>query len=150
LRSRNNLQKYFYNEVTLQSSNLNISQEYKEFLSKCIRIIENHLEDTDFNIKTFATEMGMSHSNLYKKIKSISEQSATEFIRFIRLRKAAELMINTSLNVSEVAFKVGFNDIKYFREQFIKLFEMKPSEYIRKFRKTLQKNYKFTEKKSPG
>lgn len=146
LRSRNNLQKYFYNEVTLQSNNLNISEEYKTFLTKCIDTIETHLEDTDFNIKTFAAEMGMSHSNLYKKIKSISGQSAKEFIRFIRLRKAAELMINTNMNINEVAFKVGFNDIKYFREQFIKLFDMKPSEYIRKYRNALQKNYRLSEK----
>lgn len=83
----------------------------------------------------------MSHSNLYKKVKSISGQSVNGFIRFIRLRKAAELFINTSCNVNEAAFQVGMSDIKYFREQFNKLFGMNPSEYIKKYRKPFQKNF---------
>jgi signal transduction histidine kinase/ligand-binding sensor domain-containing protein/DNA-binding response OmpR family regulator len=141
LKSRNNLQKYFYNEITLQQNSLKISAEYKEFLDRCIAIVEQHLDDESFNIKTFAAEIGMSHSNLYKKVKSISGQSVNAFIRFIRLRKAAELFINTPCNVNEAAFQVGISDIKYFREQFNKLFGMNPSEYIRKYRKPFQKNY---------
>jgi DNA-binding response OmpR family regulator len=91
LKSRNNLQKYFYNEITLKSNDLKISQEYKEFLEKCLVIVEQHLTDPEFSIKTLAAEIGMSHSNLYRRIKSISGQSANSFIRFIRLRKAAEI-----------------------------------------------------------
>jgi AraC-like DNA-binding protein len=83
----------------------------------------------------------MSHSNLYKKIKSISGQSLNGFIRFIRLRKAAELLINTNCNVNEAAYRVGLNDIKYFREQFHKLFGMNPSEFIKKHRVAFHKNY---------
>lgn len=146
LKSRDNLQKYFYNEVTLKSNNLKISEEYKCFLNRCIAIVEKHLTDDNFSIKTLATEVGMSHSNLYKKVKSISGQSVNGFIRFIRLRKAAGLLINTDLNVNEVAFEVGFNDLKYFREQFNKLFSVNPSEYIRKHRKSFHKNYTLHEK----
>lgn len=141
LKSRNNLQKYFYNEITLQQNTLKISEEYKEFLDRCIAIVEEHLDDETFSIKTLATEIGMSHSNLYKKVKSISGQSVNSFIRFIRLRKAAALFINTPCNVNEAAFQVGMTDIKYFREQFNKLFGMNPSEYIKKYRKPFQKNY---------
>jgi AraC-like DNA-binding protein len=76
----------------------------------------------------------MSHSNLYKKIRAISGQSANGFIRSIRLRKAAEMFLKTDCTVSEAAYKVGINDPKYFREQFNKLFGVNPSEYIKKFR----------------
>jgi ligand-binding sensor domain-containing protein/signal transduction histidine kinase/DNA-binding response OmpR family regulator len=141
LKNRSNLQKYFYNEITLQSNNLKISEEYKDFLNKCITVVENHLNNDDFNIKILASELGMSHSNLYKKIKSISGQSLNGFIRFIRLRKAAELLINTNCNVNEAAYRVGLNDIKYFREQFHKLFGMNPSEFIKKHRVAFHKNY---------
>jgi signal transduction histidine kinase/ligand-binding sensor domain-containing protein/DNA-binding response OmpR family regulator len=141
LKSRNNLQKYFYNEITLRGNNLKIPAEYKDFLDKCIAVVEKHLDNEAFSIKILAAEIGMSHSNLYKKVKSISGQSVNGFIRFIRLRKAAELFINTPCNVNEAAFQVGINDIKYFREQFNKLFGMNPSDYIKKYRKPFQKNY---------
>ncbi len=66
-KSRNHLQKYFYNEITLQQNTLNIAEEYREFLEKCIAIVEKHLDDDSFSIKTLAVEIGMSHSNLYKR-----------------------------------------------------------------------------------
>ncbi|MDB5143635.1 MAG: hypothetical protein JWQ66_2348 [Mucilaginibacter sp.] len=136
LKSRSSLQKYFYNEITLQSDNQRISPEYKDFLNKCIALTEKHLDDPDFNAKVFAKEIGMSHSNLYKKVKSISGKSINEFIRYIRLRKAAEILINTECRVNEAAFQAGFNNLKYFRNQFSKVFEMTPSEFIKKYRKS--------------
>lgn len=141
LKSRNSLQKYFYNEITLKSNDLKISQEYKDFLERCLVIVEQHLTDPDFSIKTLAAEIGMSHSNLYKRIKSISGQSANGFIRFIRLRKAAEIFLTTDSTVYETAYKVGLNDLKYFREQFNKLFGLNPSDYIKKYRKPFHNNY---------
>lgn len=141
LKTRNILQKYFYNEITLNKSNLKISPEYKDFLDKCISVVESHLEDDNFSIKTLLSEMGMSHSNLFRKVKSVSGQSVNVFIRFIRLRKAAELFINTNYNVNETAFMVGINDVKYFREQFNKLFGMNPSDYIKKYRKLHGKQF---------
>jgi YesN/AraC family two-component response regulator len=134
LKSKNSLQKYFYNEITLKSDDFKVPPDYKEFLAACIKVVEDNLTDSDFCIKTLADEIGMSHSNLYKKIRSISGQSANSFIRFIRLRKAAEMFLNTDCTVSETAYSVGINDLKYFREQFSKLFGLNPSEYIRKFR----------------
>jgi transcriptional regulator GlxA family with amidase domain len=67
-------------------------------------------------------------------VKSISGQSIAGFVRFIRLRKAAELMIQTNRNVNEIAYMVGVNDIKYFRKQFNSQFGLNPSDYIKKYR----------------
>jgi signal transduction histidine kinase/ligand-binding sensor domain-containing protein/CheY-like chemotaxis protein/AraC-like DNA-binding protein len=137
LRNKNNLQKYFYNEITLNATNQKIPAEYKIFLDNCIKVVEKHLMDPDFNIQTLAGELGISHSSLYKKIKFISGQSANGFIRFIRLRKAAEILINSRHNIFETSFLVGINDIKYFREQFKKVFGINPSQYMKKYRKNL-------------
>jgi signal transduction histidine kinase/DNA-binding response OmpR family regulator len=140
-KSRENLQKYFFNEITLNKQDQKISEEYKEFLERCIKIVEAHLEDDEFTILQLASEMGKSYSSVYKKIRTISGQSLKGFVRFIRLRKAAGLFINTNYNVSEVAFQVGIYDAKFFREQFNKLFGMNPSEYIKKYRKPFQGQY---------
>ena len=141
LRKRNTLQQYFYNEITLKRNDLKVSVEYKEFLDRCIKIVEAHLDDDNFSIRTLAREVGMSHSGLYKKVKSVSGQSINGFIRFIRLRKAAEIMISTEYNIGEIAAMVGFNNIKYFRQHFNELFGMKPSEYIKKYRRSFHNTH---------
>ena len=139
LTIRDNLRTYFYNEITLQSNPVNISEEYKLFLQRCIEVIETHLTDAQFSIGVLASEIGMSHSNLYRKVKSMSGYTVTAFIRLIRLRKAAELLINSGYNINQVAAATGFNDIKYFRTQFSKLFGMSPSEFTKKNRPVFSK-----------
>jgi signal transduction histidine kinase/ligand-binding sensor domain-containing protein/CheY-like chemotaxis protein len=140
LKSRTTLQKYFYNEITFGQSAYKVAPEYQRFLDTCIKIVEAHLDNPDFGIKMLAAELHMGQSNLYKKIKSICGQPPNAFIRFIRLRKAAKLLMETNLNISEAAFEAGFNDMKYFREQFTKLFGLRPSDYLKAFRKGLGKN----------
>jgi signal transduction histidine kinase/ligand-binding sensor domain-containing protein/DNA-binding response OmpR family regulator len=140
-KTRSELRNYFFNEITLKQNSLKVSVEYREFLENCIAIVERHLNDDKFTIKVLVKEMGMSHSNLYKKIRLLSGQSITNFIRFIRLRKAAELMLKGECNVNQAAFEVGISDIKYFRTQFNKLFGMNPSEYIKKYRSSFNNQF---------
>lgn len=141
LKARTMLQNYFYNAITLNNTDQKISQEYKEFLERCIAIVESHLEDDDFNLKVLLAEIGMSRSNLFRKVKSVSGLNIKSFIRFIRLRKAAELFINTNCNVNETALRVGIYDSKFFRAEFNKVFGMNPSEYIKKYRKAFGSQY---------
>ncbi|MBO9204462.1 MULTISPECIES: response regulator [Niastella] len=145
IKSKNNLQKYFYNEITLQQNPLKVSAEYKAFLDNCIAIVETHLDDDQFSIQALAHELGMSYSKMNKKIKAVCGQPANAFVRFIRLRKAAELFINSNYNINETAYQVGMGDIKHFREHFTRLFGMKPSEYIEKYRKNFGKQYNINE-----
>lgn len=146
LKNRSQLQTYFYNEITLKKHDLKISAEYKEFLERCIAVVEKHLQDDDFNIKKLAREIGMSHSALYRKVKSISGQSVSAFVRFIRLRKAAGLMLQGDYNVNEASFQVGIADTKYFRKQFNALFGMNPSDYIKKYRPAFSNDLTLNEK----
>jgi len=141
LKSKNSLQRYFYNEITLNLNHSKISLAYQEFLRNCIEVVERHMEDPEFSIKVLAEELGMSRENLFKKIKSISGHSSNSFIRFIRLRRAAEIFITTDNTVRETMFIVGISDLKYFREQFRKVFGMNPSEYIKKYRKVFSNNH---------
>lgn len=140
LNGRNLLKRFFINEITLKQNQLKIPAEYSEFMSNCIAIIEKHLGDEDFTTTQFTLEIGMSRSKLFRNIKSISGLSIAEFIRYIRLRKAGQLMIETDMQIKEIAFKVGFNDQKHFREQFHKLFEMNPSEFVKKYKNSFSNN----------
>ena len=138
IKDRQLLKKFFFNEVTLQQEGIKVSDEYSGFLTECIRVVEENIDSDNFDSKIFSKKMGMSRSKLYVKVKSISGLSVNEFVKLIRLRKAAELMIQTDLQVKEICFQVGFNDPKYFREQFVRLFKLKPSDYIKKYRKQFQ------------
>lgn len=140
LKGRNLLKKFFINEVTLRQHQLKIPAEFSDFISKCIAIIEEHLEDSEFTTAQFTLEIGMSRSKLFRNIKSISGLSIAEFIRYIRLRKAGQLMIETDMQIREIAYKVGFSDQKHFREQFQKLFEMNPSSFVKKYKSSLVYN----------
>ncbi|BAV04032.1 two-component hybrid sensor and regulator [Filimonas lacunae] len=134
LRNRSLLQRYFFDNITLKESNIKVPAEYQDFLKRCIAVVEENIDREDFTIKKFARELGISHSGLYQKVKSISGQSPNAFIRSIRLRRAAVLLLTENMNITQAAFQVRINDIKYFREQFVKLFGVTPSQYIRKYR----------------
>ncbi|MDT3402218.1 hybrid sensor histidine kinase/response regulator transcription factor [Mucilaginibacter terrae] len=148
MKNKKELQNYFYNEVTLKGKSQNLSNEHKDFLYRCIEVIENSLNDPAFEINVIADKLGMSHSNLYKRVKTITGYSINGFIRFVRLRKAAEILINTNCNVNEAAFRVGYSDMKYFREHFNKQFNLNPSEFIKRHRSAFQKSYKLNTKDS--
>jgi signal transduction histidine kinase/DNA-binding response OmpR family regulator len=134
LRSRSNLRKYFLDSITLKENTQKVPAEYQDILKKCIDIIEANIHKRDFTIKNFAAEMGMSHRTLYTKIKIISGQTLNAFIRSIRIRRAAMLMLTENVNIAQASAEVGFEDPKYFRQQFVKLFAMTPSEYIKKYK----------------
>lgn len=134
LKSRDNLKKYFINSIILKENTAKVSPEYRDFLEKCIAIIEENIDNDNFSVKTFCKEIGMSHSKLYAKVKLISGQTITGFIRSIRLRRAAILILRDDFTITQAAFQVGISDIKYFRKEFNKLFGMNPSEYARKYK----------------
>lgn len=139
LQSRGNLKSYFLDSITLKDSGNKVPAEYRDFLNKCIEIIEANFGNPDFNLKFFAQEMGMSHRSLYDKIKQISGQTLNAFIRSVRLRRAALLMLTENKNINQISQQVGFEDQRYFREQFVKLFGMTPSEYIKRYKHNFNK-----------
>ncbi|AWK06535.1 hybrid sensor histidine kinase/response regulator [Flavobacterium crocinum] len=134
LRNRHNLRAYFLDNITLKENTQKVPVEYQQMLKKCIDIVEANIHKKDFTIRTFALEMGMSHRTLYTKIKIISGQTLNAFIRSLRIRRAAMLMLTEEMNIAQASAEVGFEDPKYFRQQFVKLFGMTPSEYIKKYK----------------
>ena len=139
LKNRNMLQRYFLDSITLKESSVKVPKEYQDFLRKCITVIEENIDNEEFTMKKFSKAMGMSHSRLNQKVKAISGQRLNAFIRSIRLRRAAVLMLTEDLNVSQAAFQVGISDARYFREQFVGIFGITPSEYIKKYKPSFNK-----------
>ncbi len=129
LESRKKLIEKFKKDIILQPKEVTATSADEDFLQKAIDIVEQNMTNPEFVITDFIDEIGMSRSVFYKKLKALTDQSISEFIRTLKLKKAAQLLKNSELNISEIAFELGFNDLKYFRETFKLLFKVTPSEY---------------------
>jgi signal transduction histidine kinase/ligand-binding sensor domain-containing protein/DNA-binding response OmpR family regulator len=106
----------------------------KEFLKKCLGVIKKNIDNPNYSVEKFALDMGMSRSALFNKIKSITGESTTEFIRTIRIKRAVTLIKSGRYSITEVVFMVGFSDPKYFRTCFKKQFKKTPSEFLKSFK----------------
>ena len=136
LRNRRKLHEYYQRQVLLQPTEIVVADADRELLEKAMQVVEQNLENADFSVLVLVKEMAMSQSVFYRRIKSITGQTAVEFIRDVRLRRAAQLLAQTTLRPLEVAMKVGLEDPRYFRQTFQKLFGLSPTEYAKQHRAT--------------
>ncbi len=104
----------------------------EKFLTNAMKVIEEYMDDADFSIEDFAREMGMSKTFLNNKLQALTGQSTNEFVRTVRLNRAAKLLLTDAYNISEIGYMVGFSSPKYFSTSFKKYFNMTPKEYIEK------------------
>ena len=101
----------------------------KKFLNTLVKIIEDNLEDTDLDATILEQKLIMSKMQLYRKLKALSNMAPAEFIKYIRLKKAAHLLQSTQLTVSEIFYRTGFNNQSYFFREFKKRYECSPNEF---------------------
>lgn len=138
LQNRSQLRSYYQKQILLEPSLPDIPDETKALLEKAMTIVEANLTNQEFTVQTLVRDMGMSQSAIYRQIKSITGQSLVEFIRDIRLKRAAQLLSHGNLRVTEVAMLVGIEDMKYFRKMFQQTYHVSPSEYAKQKREILK------------
>lgn len=117
--------------VQLSPGEVTITSRDEEFLKKVIRIVEEHMADTDFNIDTVAESIGMSRTSFYRKFKSLTDLAPVEFVRDMRLQRGKQMMDAGESNVSTVAYTVGFSNPKYFTKCFREKYQVTPSAYLK-------------------
>ncbi|MEI6140535.1 MAG: helix-turn-helix transcriptional regulator, partial [Mariniphaga sp.] len=91
---------------------------------------EKHIGDLNFSVEVLASELHVSRSSLHRKLKALTDQSATEFIKFVRINKSIQLIEAGQTNIDEICFNVGFNSHSYFSMCFRKQLGQTPSDYI--------------------
>ena len=94
-----------------------------------MRYVEENISRSDLSVEELAREMGMSRVHLYKKISTLTGKSPIEFIRLLRLKRATQYLAESQLTIAEIAYKLGFNNPKYFSKYFKEEFGILPSEY---------------------
>lgn len=117
------------NKIAVKASEIKVSSLDEKMIEKAIKFVEAKIADPDFTVENLSHELGMSRVHLYKKLTALTGKSPLEFIRTIRLQHAAQLLEKSQLTVAEVAYKVGFNNPKYFAKYFKEHFNILPSLY---------------------
>lgn len=120
----------FVRDILLNPAPVKIETADDKFLVKLMKVIEDHLDNTEFDVMTLAQEVGMSKTVLYKKVQAITNLSVADLIKTVRLKQAALMLERNEMAIAEVAFAVGFSDRKYFSKEFKKQYDMSPSAYV--------------------
>ncbi len=126
---REQLQIKYQQEVWLRPKEVKVTSVHQKFLEDIKDAIEQNMDNDQFSVEDLGGFLAMSRSQVHRKLKALTDQSATRFIRNYRLHRAAELLKKESGNVTEIAYRVGFSSQTYFSKCFQELFDCTPSEY---------------------
>jgi YesN/AraC family two-component response regulator len=129
INQRKMLHEKFRRMIEIKPEEVAASSMDEKFLKHLLRVFEDHISEPDFSTEEFASEVGMSRMHLNRKLQALTNQSTHEFIRTLRLKRAAQLLKKTTGSVSEIAYSLGFNSPSHFANAFRKQFGQPPSIY---------------------
>ena len=132
LDQRKRLREKFSKEIIFQPEAVTVNSLDKRFLEKSLSVVEANIFNQNFDLEMFAKEMFLSRSQLHRKMIAITGQAPGEFIRIFKLKKAAQLILEKRLSVTQIALEVGFNSPSHFTKAFQQYFNCLPSEFVEK------------------
>lgn len=124
-------EKYMTHNFMVEVSTSNLSRD-DEFIVKLRQLLEDNLSESDFNVKKLSSDLNISTTHLYRKLKALTGLSPVEFIRAFKLQKACELLSNSNYSIKEIGYRLGFNNLSYFVKCFREQFEVTPSAFRQK------------------
>jgi len=130
LKTRQNLIERFRNDAFIPPADITHSESDREFVEKLTNLIKSNLDKDTLDVSFITNELGISRSLLHLKLKKITDCSATEFVRSIRLREAVILISEGKCNISEAAYQTGFSSPAYFTRRFKEYFGKSPKDYF--------------------
>jgi len=132
LIQQENMRKTYQKQVEVKPTDVIVESPDEMFLQKLLRLIEENISNPNFSVEELSGDMFMSRYTLYKKILALTGKTPNEFIRHMRLKRAAQLLENGYLTISQICYKVGFKSQKYFVKAFKSEFNAAPSNYMEK------------------
>lgn len=131
LKTREQMNHNFKKQFVFEAKELEYTSMDEDFLQRAFACINAHLDDADYSQNDFVNDMAVSRSTAFRKLKSLTGMTYTDFVKNVRLKAACRMMEEKkNIRISELAYAVGFSDPKYFSVCFKKEFGMKPSEYM--------------------
>lgn len=118
-------------DIIINPKDVSVTSVDEKFLTSAMAVVEEYMNDSEFSIDDFAREMSISKTLLNNKLQALSGQSTNEFVKTMRLKRAAKLLLTNAYTISEISYMVGFSSPKYFSTSFKKFFNITPKDYIR-------------------
>ena len=131
--NRQKLREKFSKSITVNPSEIVTTTLDEKFLQRALQLVETNMSETEFSATDFCEGINMSRAQVHRKLKALTDQSVTEFIRCIRLKRAAQLLKQNAATVSEIAYQTGFNNLSYFTRCFKDEYQVLPSVYHEQF-----------------
>ena len=125
-----NNHQMFRQKMNIEPSEITITPLDEQFIKKAIELVEKNIGDSDFSVETMAAEVGMARTTLYKKLMAITGQGPAEFIRTIRIKRGRALLETSQMQITEIAYAVGFTTVKSFTMNFKAIYGITPSEFL--------------------
>jgi DNA-binding response OmpR family regulator len=119
----------FRKNIEVTPSSMVITSLDEKLVQKLLQCIEKNMSNSEYSIDDLSADVGFSRANMYRKIQFITGKTPADFLRSIRLKRAAQLLRDTQLNVSEISDMVGYNTLKYFNKNFKEEFGVTPTQY---------------------
>ncbi|MBV1924053.1 MAG: response regulator [Flavobacteriaceae bacterium] len=129
---RKKMQDRYSQELVLKPTDITLNSTDEIFLGKVQEVIDSKIIESTFSIDKFCSSVGMSRMQLHRKLRALTGQTTSEFIRTQRLKLAADLLINSDVNISQIGYSVGFNNPAYFSKCFKEIYHCSPTEYANK------------------
>jgi len=129
IEQRRRWRERFSKEISFKPQEVAVTPVDEQFLQQVVGVIEANMDDEFFGVPRLAAEVGLSRSQLHRKLKALSDKSPSQIIRDMRLQRARDLLEKQAGNASEIAFMVGFNSLAYFSKCFKEAFGVSPGEY---------------------
>jgi DNA-binding response OmpR family regulator len=127
-----NNHQLFRQKMNIEPSEITITPLDEQFIQKAIALVEKNISDSEFSVETMASEVGMSRSTLYKKLMAITGLGPAEFIRTIRVKRSKALLETSQMQITEIAYAVGFTTVKSFTMNFKAEYGVTPTEFRQK------------------
>ncbi|MBN1116524.1 MAG: response regulator [Bacteroidales bacterium] len=134
IEQRRSLRKLFAADDQLDFSKITTNTADEKFIEKLNSIINKNIDNQDFSPISLAAEMAMSKMQLYRKVSALTNQTVYNYIRTIRMNKATHLLVTTDMQISEIAYSVGFSEASNFTKTFFKYYNCTPSQFSKKHR----------------
>ncbi len=129
LLRRERMNKNYQKNFKIEPGSIGITSLDEKLMTRALKYVEDNIMDSDLSVEKLSNELGFSRVHLYKKMLSITGKTPLEFIRLVRLKRASQLLRESQLTVSEIAYQVGFSDPRYFSKIFKAEYKSLPSQY---------------------
>lgn len=130
IESRIRLQELYRQRILSTPSEVEVESENDRFILQLVSIIEANFENPDFNIQMLCERIGCSYQYVYRKVKALTGETINDFMRSVKLKRAAQYLSKGDMRISEILYKSGFNSHSYFTKCFKEHFGMTPKEYV--------------------